>query len=268
MFVKSRHTIKTLIPEFDYPRFGPGMMWSAMRRRSTRRQGRVRLGAEVITLRRTGARIDSVVVAVNGRQEVNLGHGRHLEHADHRPSGRLDPPPRARGPPCGQRLSYRDFSHRVLDREQRPHVFPDELDLRPRPGGHGRPHPELPELEPFMVPDPAKSSLGLEYFCTENDRRLDDARTTSSSSQRVTRSSASPARAADVGDGCVFRVPKAYPVYDPEYREHLAGSGVRVAISRTLQTVGRNGPPSLQQPGSRDDDRTSSLFGTRAGRAA
>src|SRR5574341_1332290 len=32
MFVKPQRTIKTLIEEFHYPRFGPGMMWQAVER--------------------------------------------------------------------------------------------------------------------------------------------------------------------------------------------------------------------------------------------
>ena len=31
------------------------------------------------------------------------------------------------------------------------------------------------------------------------------------------------ARSADVVDGCVVRMPKAYPVYDDAYQDHLAG---------------------------------------------
>ena len=35
MFVKPQTTIKTLIEEFDYPRLGPGMMWEAVKERSS-----------------------------------------------------------------------------------------------------------------------------------------------------------------------------------------------------------------------------------------
>ena len=49
------------------------------------------------------------------------------------------------------------------------------------------------------------------------------------------------ARAADVQDGCVVRVPKAYPVYDASYREHLAVVRDWVDGLENLQTIGRNG---------------------------
>ncbi len=49
------------------------------------------------------------------------------------------------------------------------------------------------------------------------------------------------ARYADIEDGCVVRVPKAYPVYNSDYREYLAI--VREFMDRleNLQTIGRNG---------------------------
>jgi len=45
----------------------------------------------------------------------------------------------------------------------------------------------------------------------------------------------------DVEDGCVFRVPKAYPVYDSKYRDYLAVVREFVDSHENLQTIGRNG---------------------------
>src|SRR5205823_5080510 len=49
------------------------------------------------------------------------------------------------------------------------------------------------------------------------------------------------ARAADVEDGCVVRVPKAYPIYDADYAEHLACVRDYVSRLENFQPVGRNG---------------------------
>src|SRR5262249_4931560 len=45
----------------------------------------------------------------------------------------------------------------------------------------------------------------------------------------------------DVEDGCVFRVPKSYPVYDGDYRECLGTIKAFVNGLENAQTVGRNG---------------------------
>jgi len=70
MFLRPRTTIRTLIDEFDYPRRGPGMMWAAIRTAVERGGGVVHTGAEVVTIRRDGARISAVVAAVDGRTEA------------------------------------------------------------------------------------------------------------------------------------------------------------------------------------------------------
>ena len=49
-------------------------------------------------------------------------------------------------------------------------------------------------------------------------------------------------KAGDIRDGCVVRQPKAYPVYDDQYAQHVRA--VRVELEArfpTLHLVGRNG---------------------------
>ncbi len=46
---------------------------------------------------------------------------------------------------------------------------------------------------------------------------------------------------ADIEDGCVFRVPKAYPIYDSNYRDYLAVIREFVDDLENFQTIGRNG---------------------------
>jgi hypothetical protein len=94
---------------------------------------------------------------------------------------------------------------------------------------------------PEMVPDPGRSSLGLEYFCTEGDElwSRSDQELIELGTREVER--VGLVAAADVEDGCVVRVSKSYPVYDSGYREALA---VLRDFARGLdncQTIGRNG---------------------------
>lgn len=92
-----------------------------------------------------------------------------------------------------------------------------------------------------MVPDPAKTSLGLEYFCAEGDAlwNMRDCDLVELGKQEVDRIGL--ARYAEIEDGCVFRVPKAYPVYDSEYREHLAALREFIDGLENFRTIGRNG---------------------------
>lgn len=92
-----------------------------------------------------------------------------------------------------------------------------------------------------MVPDPAKSSLGLEYFCTYGDElwNMSDAdliRLGKTELQEI-----GLVNAADVEDGTVIRQPKAYPIYTGEYEAHLKAIRRFLDTISNLHTVGRNG---------------------------
>src|SRR5207253_2014830 len=92
-----------------------------------------------------------------------------------------------------------------------------------------------------MVPDVNKSSLGLEYFCTEGDElwNMPDANLIELGKHEV--ECIGLATYKDVEAGCVFRVPKSYPVYDSGYRDSLAILRRFVDSLENFQTIGRNG---------------------------
>jgi hypothetical protein len=94
---------------------------------------------------------------------------------------------------------------------------------------------------PEMVPDPSRTSLGLEYFCNEGDAlwRLPDRELVALAREEIERIGL--ARAADVEDGCVVRVSKAYPVYDATYADSLATVRAWVAASRTSRPSAATG---------------------------
>jgi hypothetical protein len=92
-----------------------------------------------------------------------------------------------------------------------------------------------------MVPDLSKTSLGLEYFCTEGDElwSMPDAELVELARREIAHIGL--ARYEDAIDGCVVRVADAYPVYDSSYRDHLAVVRAYVDGLQNLQTIGRNG---------------------------
>jgi len=92
-----------------------------------------------------------------------------------------------------------------------------------------------------MVPDLSKTSLGLEYFCTEGDElwNMQDGDLIELGKREVQRIGV--ANYSDIESGCVFRVPKSYPVYDSDYRESLATLKTFVSSFDNFQTIGRNG---------------------------
>ena len=240
MFLKSNGTIKTLIEEFDYPRLGPGMMWQAMKDEIERRQGRVELETDVVQVQRTGMRIEGIVVDQSGQRTFVPGTDFISSMPVTELVKKLDPP----APPAVLRaagaLKYRDFLTVVLI-VNKADLFPDNWIYIHDPRVKVGRIQNFKNWSPDMVPDPSRSSLGLEYFCTEGDElwTLPDAELIELGKREV--AAIGLASSADVQDGCVVRVPKAYPVYDEDYREQLDVVRKFVDSLDNCQTIGRNG---------------------------
>ena len=92
-----------------------------------------------------------------------------------------------------------------------------------------------------MVPDPQKTSIGMENFCAEGDGmwKLSDNELIDLASQELSELDLS--EIDRVSDGIVVRQPGAYPIYDPNYRDHLEVIRSFLANIDNLQTIGRNG---------------------------
>ncbi len=92
-----------------------------------------------------------------------------------------------------------------------------------------------------MVPEPNRTCLGLEYFCFKGDGlwQSPDEDLIALATRELHELGLNGG--ANVVDGTVIRMPKAYPIYDSDYRGHL--DAVREFIDRisNLHTVGRNG---------------------------
>jgi len=240
MFLRPKTTIKTLIEEFDYPRLGPGMMWNAVKRQVEHQGGVVQLNAEVAQINRSDHRIDSVVVSCNGHTEILPGTDFISSMPVTEFIQKLAPPPPPAVLSAAANLHYRDFLTVCLMVNQ-PHLFPDNWIYIHDPEVKVGRIQNFKNWSPDMVPDPAKTSLGLEYFCTEGDAlwNMPDAELIELGKREVQRLGL--AHYGDIDDGCVVRVPKSYPVYDVDYRDALATIRDFVDGLENVQTIGRNG---------------------------
>ena len=92
-----------------------------------------------------------------------------------------------------------------------------------------------------MVPDPANTCLGLEYFCFEGDNLWNspDEKLIELAKEEVVRLGL--VDGSTILDGTVVRMPKAYPVYDGTYQRGLAAVRELLTMLPNLQLVGRNG---------------------------
>jgi protoporphyrinogen oxidase len=238
--ISNRNGARTLIHEFHYPRKGPGMMWKAMSDAIEAQGGEVRLRTKVTSILRSGDRVHGIALSDDGSERYVPAS--HVISSMPITSAlrALDPPPPREVLEAADRLRYRDFLTVCLI-VQKPDVFPDQWIYVHDPGVRMGRIQNYKNWSPDMVPDPAMTGVGLEYFCTAGDDlwTLADEALVELGTEELARIGL--VDRADVVDGTVFRMTKAYPVYDSGYGRHREVLRRYAGTLENFQTVGRNG---------------------------
>jgi protoporphyrinogen oxidase len=234
------NVVKTLIETFQYPRRGPGMMWEAAAAKVTERGGKILMGREL-----AGLAYDAVqklwrieVATVEGRRESYTA--RHVVSSAPMRELVQNISPKPISLLHARQLRYRDFITVAL-MVDKPEVFDDNWIYIHDPSVKVGRVQNFGSWSPQMAPA-GMSCLGLEYFCFEGDGlwTMSDQELIALATREVAK--VGLVSAADVVDGCVVRQPKAYPVYDDVYREHIAM--IRRDLEQSypsLHLIGRNG---------------------------
>jgi protoporphyrinogen oxidase len=238
-FFKNAQAV-SLIEVFSYPRRGSGMMWERFAETIRTNKGCVDLNSQVVAIHHDGKMIREVTYRfenVLSRKPIDaLISSVPLDNL----TTLLDPLPPPEIIEASAKLRYRSFIIIILVLNKKD-IFPDQwLYIH-------SPEVQVGRIENFgnwsseMVPDPETTSLGLEYFCDENDALW------TSSDHSLIRMAIHEAGylgitgPAEVIDSCVVRQAKAYPVYDEHYREHVETLKSYLEQFMNLQTAGRNG---------------------------
>lgn len=232
---------KTLIKEFNYPRLGPGQMWEKVQQILDDNGSPVHLNTEVIEVERTDFKINSITIKQEGEIKKITGENFISSMPISLLLKKLNPAPPEEVLKAASSLKYRDFLIVSLIVNQ-PDLFPDNWIYIHSPEFKVGRIQNFKNWSPAMVPDPSKSCLGMEYFCSEGDElwEMSDTDLIELASQEITKLGLG-VQPGDVEDGCVIRQYKAYPVYDGEYRKHLKVIEKYIRKFENLQTVGRNG---------------------------
>jgi protoporphyrinogen oxidase len=228
--------IKSLISEFHYPRFGPGQMWETMADEIIANGGEVRMNTPVTQLIGKDGRIDAVVAGGERIEcsEVISSLPLRLTVGITEPTAADAVVQAARG------LRYRDFLTvaLVIDGED---LFPDNWIYIHEPGVRVGRIQNFRSWSPWMVPDPSKASVGLEYFCFQGDDLWDASDDELVELAKDEIHQLGLADRSKVERGFVTRVPLAYPMYDADYAERVKTIRGWLETFTNLQQVGRNG---------------------------
>jgi protoporphyrinogen oxidase len=235
--------VRSLIDTFRYPRLGPGMMWETCAENVRGLGGEIFLGRRVVGSRYDAATSLWTVTArtPDGKREEYCGE--HLISS--MPMQQLVAQISPRVPETvirsGELLRYRDFLTVGLIVRERNRFNDNWIYIHDPDVKVGRVQ-NYKSWSPEMVPDANYCGYGLEYFCFEGDGlwTMADADLLALAKRELQQ--VGLAAAEDVVDGCVMRQPKAYPVYDDDYKRHV--DLIRQALDArypNLSLVGRNG---------------------------
>ena len=235
--------VKTLIDSFRYPRRGPGMMWDACAAKVKAMGGTVEMGRRVKQCHYDAGSGEWTVTTCDAEGREQVVKARHvISSAPVRELvAMLSPAVPESTIHASRQLKYRDFITVVLmlkDRE----VFTDNWIYVHDPSVQVGRVQNFKSWSPEMVPDPAMTCYGLEYFCFEHTGLWN---LTDEQLQLLARGELVKlglAREEDIADAHVVRQRKAYPVYDDAYAAHM--ETIRTDLERlfpTLHLVGRNG---------------------------
>ena len=231
---------KSLISEFDYPLLGPGMMWQRFQKKIEEGGGEVRLQSDVVALKHKNGRIVSVEYTDEDEQvEIQAGHFLSSMPVT-RLVSLLDPKPSEQVLEAAAKLSYRSFIIVVLIVDKKD-LFPDQWIYIHSPNVRVGRIQNFKNWSAAMIPDSQKTSLGMEYFCTEGDAVWEMSDEKLKDLASVELSQLGLAGNAEVVDSFVVRQPKAYPVYDQHYKQNLNILKDYLSNIENLQTIGRNG---------------------------
>ena len=222
--VAQKGTDTSLIERFMYPKFGPGQLWEHVADEIIRLGGEIHMSWKVETIHTDGKTV-TAVTAVNAAGERQQFTGeyffstmpmRELVQA-------LDAEVPANVREVSEGLQYRDFITVGL--------LADKLKVHEPDGGLLKdtwiyvqePDVLLGRLQifnnwsPFLVSDPTKVWIGLEYFCYDTDDlwKMEDEALKTFAIAEVAKIGILNADA--VTDSHVVRVPKTYPAYFGTY---------------------------------------------------
>lgn len=234
--------IKTLVDEFRYPKLGPGMLWEAVVKDLTAMGGKVWMGHKVVRLQHEHGRV-TVVESLNLQKKFSTFASDYVISSMSLRS--LVRGLRPRLPDAviaaAEALQYRDFLTVALIVDH-PDLFPDNWIYVHDPRVKVGRIQNFKNWSPYMVPNPETTCLGLEYFCFEGDSlwNASDADLIQLATREISQTGL--LKSARVIDGKVVRVPKAYPVYDDQYKKHVAIVVEELRhVAANVQIVGRNG---------------------------
>lgn len=233
----------SLIERFLYPKFGPGQLWEEVARQVQEMGGEIRMNYEVRSINTQEGRITAVdafdkttaaIVSLEGEYFFSTMPVKALVAG-------LDADVPKKVKEIAEGLQYRDFITVgvLLKQLTKPDLKDTWIYIQERDVKVGRLQ-LFNNWSPYMVKEPGKVWIGMEYFCNDWDAFWNQPDETIKLQAICELEQMGLARAEDVLDATVIRMEKTYPAYFGTYNEF---DTIRNYLDsfENLFLVGRNG---------------------------
>jgi protoporphyrinogen oxidase len=238
---RNQKEITSLIEEFQYPKYGPGMMWERCTEKVEAKGCTVLMETRVVAIRHQDGRAVAVVAETRDgtRTEYPCDHV-----ISSMPISQLlkaiDPPAAAVALKAADDLRYRDFITVALVVPEK-YSFPDNwIYVHAQAVQVGRIQ-NFGSWSPYLIKE-GRTCLGLEFFVFEGDEtwnKPDEELIEQGKGELGILNLVDPTK---VEAGYVVRMPKAYPFYDENYKANVAKIVAWLdECAPNVHPVGRNG---------------------------
>ena len=233
---KSGEIITTLIDEFKYPKYGPGMMWQAAYKVLQEKNHKILLNSKVTEIHKK-----------NNIYKIKTSSGEEFEAETiissmplaHLPKT-INPVPEKTVLESGKNLKFRDFLSVALVIDEKD-AFPDNWIYIHEPGVKVGRVQNYGSWSPYLVKE-GKTCLGLEYFVNIGDElwSMEDDKLIDLAINELKKLSL--IKTSSTLEGYVVRMPKAYPVYDLDYSKNIDIIEKWLTTEhKNIYPIGRNG---------------------------
>ncbi len=234
--------LTSLIEQFQYPKYGPGMMWERCHDLVVAQGSKVQFRSKVTAItHRDGRAVSVTSVDESGAHTTTPAN--HVISSMPFPAlvRAMDPPPPAEVLAAADALTFRDFLSVALVVPEDKVDWDDNWIYIHAPEVKTMRVQNFGSWSPYLVRD-GRNVLGLEYTVAEGDEWW-----TASDDDLIEKGKAELEllglmQSADVEAGYVVRMPKAYPTYDEGYRANVEIlRGWLAAHAPNVHPIGRNG---------------------------
>jgi len=237
-----RNMPKTLCEEFLYPRTGPGEFYERLKRQAQGTGARFAFNRTVTGIKHDTKKVVSIELMDNRTDQIEEISCDHVFSSIPLTSlvKMLNPrPPEAIIAAAGK-LHFRSMLivNVIMNKER---IFPDQWIYIHSPEVRLGRIQNYKNWSPAMVPDFKKTSIGLEYFCTEKDWlwRMNDVDLINYAVGELEKIGIASRKY--LINGFVVRRPDVYPVYSLDYQKNVGIIKEYLAQFSNLACMGRGG---------------------------